>query len=826
MLNQYISSKKGFIFILLAYNHAIIAQPLFKSMPAAETGIAFENTLKETPETNIITYEYYYNGGGVAAGDFNNDGLIDLYFTANLADNKLYLNKGNFTFQDITKSAGVTGRKGWKTGVSVADVNNDGFLDIYVCYSGDVPAQHRHNQLFINNGNLTFTDKAKVLGIDDAGHTTHAAFFDMDRDGDLDLFVLNHNIKQFRNFNAAFVKKMVDADAGDRLYENKEGKFIDITQKAGINSNPLGYGLGINITDINNDGWADIYISNDYVEQDYLYINNKNGTFKDVLQEQMGHISNFSMGVDAADVNNDGWIDIVTLDMLPEDNKRQKLLYAPDNFELYNNMVDNGFHHQLMRNMLQLNNGNGTFSEVGQLAGISNTDWSWAALLADYNNDGQKDLFVTNGYGRDMINRDFMKFYANERMKHLQGTTDDKMFKMLQTITTTPLNNYIFENKGNLQFANVTQEWGLEGADFAHGAIYADLDNDGNLDIVFNRMNQKAGVYKNQTQELNRGKHYIQLMLKGHKNSPTIGSRVTVYTASGQYLKENYPVHGFQSSMSIPLHIGFPDAKIDSVVIHWADGTQQILKNLEADKLHKVEQSPVQTSPSPKESNRTVQKGVLPVFALLTDTLPYVHKEMMVNDFKVQPLIPNMVSYHGPKIAIGDVNKDGLQDLYIGGPEGQAGALLLQQKERHFKSSIPPDFVADAKHEDTDALFFDSDGDGDLDLYVVSGGFGNPNSGLPLQDRFYLNMNGSFIAKPDRIPTENNAGSTAVAWDFDKDGDLDLFIGSRVEQGKYPIAPSSFLLLNDGKGNFINETESKAPIFSKMGMVTDAVVAD
>jgi hypothetical protein len=442
--------------------HHIEGQKSFTTLTPAQSGIIFENTLPETPDANIITYEYFYNGGGVAAGDFNNDGLGDLYFTANLAENKLFLNLGNFKFKDITKSSGAGGKRGWKTGVSVADVNGDGFLDIYVCYSGDVDPQHRHNQLFINNGNLTFTDKSAQMGVNDSGHTTHAAFFDMDRDGDLDLYVLNHNIKNLRNFDAAFVKKMVDPDAGDRLYENVNGKFVNITQKAGIISNPLGYGLGVNIADINNDGWPDIYVTNDYVEEDYLYLNNQNSTFKECLKEQISHISNFSMGVDIADINNDGWQDIFTLDMLPEDNIRQKLLYAPDNYELYNNMVQNGFHHQLMRNMLQINNGNGTFSEVGQVAGISNTDWSWAALFADFNNDGLKDLYVTNGYGRDMINRDFMKFYASERLKHLQGKTDTKMFKMLQTIRSTPLRNYIYENTGNYTFKDRSVDWGFE----------------------------------------------------------------------------------------------------------------------------------------------------------------------------------------------------------------------------------------------------------------------------------------------------------------------------------------------------------------------------
>ena len=402
-----------FLIVSAVFFFPVSAQSLFSSLPPKQTGISFQNKLVESSADNIITYEYFYNGGGVAVADFNNDKRIDIYFTSNKQSNALYLNKGNWQFEDVTKKAGVAGKKGWKTGVSVADVNGDGWVDIYVCYSGDVPPADRQNQLFINNGNGTFTDKAKEMGLADAGYSTQAAFFDYDKDGDLDFFVINHNVKELRNFDAAFVKKMVDADAGDRLYRNDNNHFTDVTIQSGIISNPLGYGLGINISDINKDGWPDIYVTNDYVEEDYLYINNRDGTFKESLKAQIGHISNFSMGVDIADINNDSYPDIFTLDMLPEKNKRQKLLYTPDNYELYKNTLQNGFYHQLMRNMLQLNNGNGSFSEIGQLSGVSNTDWSWAALLADFTNDGYKDLFVTNGYGRDMINMDFMKFYAN-----------------------------------------------------------------------------------------------------------------------------------------------------------------------------------------------------------------------------------------------------------------------------------------------------------------------------------------------------------------------------------------------------------------------------
>ncbi len=798
-------------------------QHLFEEILPKQSGIHFYNLLKESPETNIITYEYYYNGGGVAAGDFNNDGLVDLYFTANLESNKLFLNKGNFSFEDITKKANVGGRKGWKTGVSVADVNGDGWLDIYVCYSGDVDPKHRQNQLFINNGDLSFSEEAKKYNIADEGHTTHAAFFDMDRDGDLDLYVLNHNVKQFRNFDAAFVKSMVDPDAGDRLYENQGGVFTDVTSSAGIRSNPLGYGLGLNIADVNNDGWPDIYVSNDYVEEDYLYLNQHDGTFKEILKEQLQHISNFSMGVDIGDINNDGWLDIFTLDMLPADNKRQKLIYAPDNFELYNNMVDNGFHHQLMRNMLHLNNGNGSFSEIGQLAGVSNTDWSWAALLADYDLDGFSDLFVTNGYGRDMINRDFMKFYANERLKHTQGKTDDKMFQMLQSIHSTPLSNYIFKNLGNTQFEDRTIEWGISREDFAHGAVYADLDNDGDLDIIFNRMNEEAGVYRNMAIERNPDLQWIQIRLtEKSENTQAIGSRITMYTGTEKIVKENHLVHGFQSSMAVPVHFGLSHRTIDSISIRWPDGTWQLIKPpLELNRIVDISYPAADIKTYFTKDNSTPA-----LFSDLPEALPYIHHEVLVNDFKVQPLMPNMVSYHGPKMAISDVNADQLEDIYICSPEGKSGTLLLQRPDGSFYASSQPGFIMDAKFEDADAHFFDADGDGDADLYVVSGGFGTEDSGLPLQDRLYLNNNGLFFSNMELLPTMNFAGSTVVSWDVDEDGDLDLFVGGRVEQGKYPLSPGSRLLLNDGKGSFVLAEHDMMQSLTTLGMVTDALLAD
>ena len=813
-------SKFGLMMVLLLSNFISFTQSktVFSAIPSSITGITFQNKLIESPAQNIVTYEYFYNGGGVAAGDFNNDGLIDLYFTSNQQPNALYLNKGNFKFDDITKSAGVAGKQGWKTGVSVADVNGDGFLDIYVCYSGDVPKQQLANQLFINNGNLTFTEKAAAMGVADEGYSTHAVFFDFDKDNDLDLFVINHNIKNLRNFDASYVKKMVDPDAGDRLYENKNGIFEDVTVKAGIISNPLGYGLGVSVADINNDGWPDLYVTNDYVEEDYLYINNKNGTFKESLKSAFGHISNFSMGIDIADINNDGLNDILTLDMLPEDNKRQKLLYAPDNYELYNNTVNNGFYHQLMRNMLQLNNGDGTFSEIGQLAGISNTDWSWSALLTDFNNDGKKDLFVSNGYGRDMTNRDFVKFYANERLKHLQGKTDKRMFDMLTGIQSTPLHNYIFENQGNLKFKDQSTNWGFDELNFSHGAVYADLDNDGDLDIVVNKMNQEAGIYKNNTIENKTNGNYIDVSLKSDsKNTYALGAKLTLFAASGQYTLENYPVHGFQSSMQIPLHLTFPDKKIDSLKISWPNG------NVETIKQDLVINTKIKVTETNKSNFLTaVVDAAKKYFQISPAIFNYQHIDQDANDFKIQPLMPNMISYAGPKMAKADVNGDGLEDIYICGTLSKMGGIYLQQNDGNFKPAGDAVLNQQTLAEERNAVFFDADGDGDKDLYIVCGSYQNQLTDTNLQDKLYINIQGNFKLSATGLPKENTVGSVVLPLDIDNDGDMDLFVGGRVVPGSYPVSPISTLLINDGKGNFSNKTSTVAAIFSTLGMVTDA----
>ena len=791
----------------------------FTLLPARQTGVAFINKLTESESANVLAYEYFYNGGGAAVGDLNNDGLLDLFFTGNMVPDRLYVNQGNLQFKDVTPKSGLNAGKGWKTGVSLVDLNQDGWLDIYVCYSGNGEPQNRRNKLYLNNKNLTFTEKAAAYGLDLNTHSTQAAFFDYDKDGDLDCFSLNHNVKNFKRFDAAAVKAMRDEFAGDRLLRNDQGKFVDVSATAGIKGNPIGFGLGVAIADVNQDGWPDIYVSNDYIEQDYFYLNNQNGTFTDKLEQAIGHVSYFSMGNEIADINNDGLPDILTLDMLPADNYRQKLLYGPENYETYQNMLQNGFYHQLMRNMLQLNNGDGTFSEVGQLAGISNTDWSWAPLVADFDNDGWKDLFITNGYLRDYTNMDFMKFYADQKMKEAQGSSTALMDIMKQ-MPATATQNYIFRNNGRLGFENKGKEWGFDQTFLSNGAVYADLDNDGDLEIITNNVNQEAAIYRNEAPSATN--HYLQVQCGTGYPAKALGVKVWVYSRGMPQYQEFYPARGFQSSMYQPLHFGLGAATTaDSVRVIWPDGKQQTIKQVKTNQKITLEPTGAAKSGQPAARVKTL------LTALMADTLPYEHQEDDYNDFKRQSLMPNMLSYQGPRLAQADVNRDGLTDIYAAGAKGQAGTLLMQQKNGSWKALNPPAFVTDFMFEDTGAVFFDADQDGDPDLYVVSGGFAYLEKDLLLQDRLYVNDGaGNFSRAHQNIPYESSSDACVTPLDIDKDGDLDLFVGGRVIPGKYPEPASSRILINDGKGQFTEGTPQLAPFLNKFGMVTDAVTVD
>jgi len=802
---------------------------LFKLLPASQTHVGFSNSLTEGLNTNVLMYEYFYNGGGVAIGDLNGDGLQDIYFTGNMVDNKLYLNQGHMQFKDITNQVGLAGRPGpWKTGVTLADVNGDGRLDIYVCYSGKLGPEKRVNQLFINQGNAgdgipQFKEMAADYGLAFPSFSTQAYFFDYDRDGDLDMLLVNHNPERISSLDDITVKDLMSKpsdQSGIRLFRNDNGHFKDITSQTGIVNTALSYGLAAGIADINQDGWPDIYISNDYNVPDRMYINNKRGGFTDQLQQQIGHASFYSMGNDIADINNDNQPDIYTLDMLPEDNKRQKLLMGGDNYESFNLNLRVGFYYQYMRNMLHVNNGNNTFSEVGQLAGISNTDWSWAPLFADYDNDGWKDLFVTNGYTRDYTNMDFLKFMG-DNLRDRRVMRQD-LLNMVNQMPSSAVENYFFKNNGNLTFTNTSASWGIDQPSNSNGAAYADLDNDGNLDLVVNDVNQPAFIYQNQSAVINKN-HYLAIALKGaDKNTQGIGAKIMAYTGGKKQYLEQMPTRGFQSSVSPILHFGLgSDGHIDSLRIIWQRGKTQLLQNVKADQ---------QITLNEKDAvvNYAEPKMAKALFTAVKSPVNYKQVPDSINDFKRQPLLVNPLSFSGPVIIKGDVNADGLDDVYVGGSNGKAACLYIGQKNGGFALKPEPVFEADKQSTDAAAVFFDANYDGKVDLYVASGGYGDysPDDRL-LQDRLYINDGkGNFTKAIKALPAMLSSKGCVKVADINGDGFADLFVGGRVKPGRYPEVPESYILINDGKGHFTNQTVQYNPVLKHIGMVTDATWVD
>jgi hypothetical protein len=803
-------------------------------MPSSYTGVKFENRLKDTPELNVFTYRNFYNGGGVAVGDLNGDGLPEVMLTANQQGPRLYLNKGHFKFEDITDEAGVGGKGYWATGVTMADVNGDGLLDIYVCYAGNIAGKRRANELYINqgldkNGVPTFKEMAEQYGLADEGPSTQAAFFDYDHDGNLDMFLVNNSFRPVNSFGLRNIRDVRDPVGGDKLFHNDgNGHFTDVSAKAGIYGSEIAFGLGVVITDVNRDGWPDIYVSNDFFERDYLYINKHDGTFTEQLDKEMPYLSYFSMGLDIADINNDGWPDIYTTDMLPEDEYRLRTTSSFEDWDLYQAKVRNGFHRQLMRNMLQLNNGNGTFSDIGQMAGVARTDWSWSALIADLDLDGNKDIYITNGIAKDVTSQDYVAFLGNERTM-INATKGKKVdFKALtEAMPSTKLRHYAFRNRGDLTFANETVNWGLDTPSFANGASYADLDGDGALDLVVNNVNDEAFVYRNNARSLMPQNHYLQLSLVGDShNRFGIGSKVTLQNGKQIFYQELEPTRGFESSVDYVLTFGVGGIDtVQSVTVDWPDGRVSSLKKVPANQRLVVKQSEAAKSKPTAEPIEPARQ----LFTDITDKerFPFVHHENDYVDFDRDPLMPKMLSTEGPLMAVADVNGDGLDDVFIAGAKGQPSALLIQRTDGSFVKSNEALFAQDSISEDIGAVFFDANGDGKPDLYVVTGGSEFSEEAPALEDRLYLNDGkGNFRKAVGALPPLALSGSCVKAADFDGDGAMDVFVGGRSVPGRYGIDPRSVLLHNDGHGKFTDVTDKAAPGLSQVGMVTDAIWKD
>ena len=814
-----------YILILCCSCSFVDDSKLFSLMPASHTNIHFQNKVGETEEFNVLEYGYLYNGGGVAAGDINNDGLVDLYFTGNMVGSHLYLNKGNLEFKEIAKEAGVFADGLWNTGVTMADVNADGLLDIYVCRSAAKVPSKRENLLFINNGDLTFSEQAKQYGIADSGYSTHASFFDFDNDGDLDLYVLNHSTQEYAGFSqiTESLKQRSDPSFSDKLYRNDNGKFKDISKEAGLISNVLGFGLGLAVSDINNDGWLDMYISNDYNEQDYLYINNQDGTFTESLDQYIGHTSLFSMGSDVADINNDGYTDIVTLDMLPEDNYRQKMVSGPDNYEKFSRLAASGFHQQTMRNMLQLNNEGNSFSEIGQFSGISNTDWSWAPLIADFNNDGLKDIYITNGYKRDYTNMDFMNYAVQQKLEEDKTGTKTSILSLLDKMPATIIENYMYKNNGDATFTKMNLEWGMDQISLSNGAAYADLDNDGDLDLVVNNLDEPAFIYRNNTLN-DASKSYLKVQLHGPKNNPMgIGAKLILYTQNTTQVQEYIPSRGYQSAMALPIHFGFDSSdKILKLEVCWPNGKRETI--LEPEKNQSLILSIDNAAYYKTDRNVPPQ-----LFVDMTEDsiIPYWHIHNNQNDFRQERLLPHKLSSQGPRMAKADVNGDGFMDIFIPGGKDMASSLFIQKSNGRFEESNLLVFGTTKQNEVVNAHFFDLEGDGDADLYLVMGGNEFETGSNLYQDQLYINNGkGNFELSHNALPRMDQSSLAITSADIDRDGDLDLFVGGRLIPGNYPRQPESTILENMGDGTFKKATERFGPELASIGMVTDAHFED